>query len=136
MLLALLAFRIGKGVSVHRQQPHSEKISPQQPAVASKQLSEQLEDSPAPVITNPRLGIFAKQDCWLEVKTNGRTIFAGVLKKGNFEHWEANDSIEFSLGNAGGVDVEVNNKLLPALGRRGQVIKNILVTKEGLAVPK
>ena len=70
------------------------------------------------------------------MKIDGQTIFRNVLKKGHFEYWEAKKEIEFSLGNAGGVDVEVNGKLFSPLGRRGQVIKNIKITKEGLAVPK
>ncbi len=101
-------------------------------AVAPKQEAPSVK----PIAGKPELGIRAKQDCWLEVKTDGKLIFRNVLKKGNYEKWEAKEKIEFSVGNAGGVDVEVNGKLLPPLGRRGQVIKNIRVTKQGLTVPE
>ena len=84
----------------------------------------------------PRLGILAKEDCWLEVKLDGKTILNYILKKGRFEEWGAKERIEFSIGNAGGVDVEVNGESLPPLGRRRQVIKNIIITKQGLTVPK
>jgi len=132
LILGISVFKVGKSISVHRQQ-----IKSQQPPPAPRVVSQPQEDGlPASEITIPRLGIRAKQDCWLEVKADGKTIFRSILKRGNFEHWEAKERIEFSLGNAGGVDVEVNGKLLPPLGRRGQVIKNIIITKQGLVVPE
>ena len=87
----------------------------------------------APVI---RLAIRAKEDSWIQVKTDRRTVFQNILKKGRSESWEAKDKIELSLGNAAGVDLEINGKLIPSLGRRGQVIKNILITKEGLSIKR
>jgi len=81
-----------------------------------------------------RLAIRAKEDCWAQLKADGRVIFQNILKKGRSESWEAKDKIELSLGNAGGVDLEINGRLIPSLGRRGQALKNILITKEGLSV--
>ncbi len=123
LLLGIVVFKFGKGcksTAAPTPRPKSEVSTPTATAV----------------ITEPTLGIRAKEDCWLEVKTDDRTVFKNILKKGQFEHWEAKQKIEFSLGNAGGVDVEVNGKLLSPLGRRGQVIKNIMITKESLRVPK
>ncbi len=127
LILAIVAFRLGKGISIYLRQSRLEK---------SAAVSNKLKIPSAPAISKPRLDIRAKEDCWLEVKLDGKTVFRSILKKGHFESWEAKKGIEFSLGNAGGVDVAVNGKLLSPLGRRGQVIKNIRITKEGLAVPK
>lgn len=88
------------------------------------------------VISKVRLGVRAKDDCWMQVKADGKTIFQGSLKKGRFENWEAKEKIELSLGNAGVVELEVNNKLISNLGRRGQALKNILITKDGLSTSK
>ena len=63
-------------------------------------------------------------------------VFQNILKKGRYESWQADQKIEFSLGNAGVVDLEVNGKLVSNLGRRGQVIKNIVITREGLTIPR
>jgi len=134
LVLAMSAFRIGRSISIHRRQSQPEKSPPEPVAAVSKKV--ETPPASASTINNPRLGIRAKQNCWLEIKSDGKTIFKGILKKGDFEYWEAEDKIEFSLGNAGGVDVEINGKLLPPLGRRGQVIRNISVTKQGLTVPK
>ena len=91
------------------------------------------ENEITPVI---RLAIRAKEDSWLQIKTDKRTVFQNILKRGRSESWEAKDKIELSLGNAAGVDLEINGKLIPSLGRRGQVIKNILITKEGLSIKR
>ena len=91
------------------------------------------QDKPVTVI---KLGIRAKEDCWIQLKADGRMIFQNILKKGRYESWQADQRIEFSLGNAGVVDLEVNGKLVSNLGRRGQVIKNIVITREGLTIPR
>jgi cytoskeletal protein RodZ len=78
------------------------------------------------------LGIHAKEDCFIQLKTDGKIVFQGVLKKGRSENWQAKNKIEFSLGNAGVVDLEVNGKRILPLGRRGQAVKNILIDKEGI----
>jgi len=79
-----------------------------------------------------KLSIHAKEDCWVQVKADGKFIGRNVLKKGKTETWQAKEKIEFSLNNAAAVDLEVNNKPIPSLGRRNQAIKNALVNKEGL----
>lgn len=127
LAFAVVAFKLGKVISVYRASHLKEPVAK---AVAPKQGAPSVK----PIAGKPELGIRAKEDCWLEVRTDGKLIFRNVLKKGNYEKWEAKERIEFSVGNAGGVDVEVNGKLLPPLGRRGQVIKNIRVTKQGLTV--
>lgn len=81
-----------------------------------------------------RLGIYAKENSWAEVKIDGKTVLRNVLKKGRYETWQANDKIELSLGNAGGVELEVNTKRIPPLGRRGQAVKQIIITRDGLRV--
>ncbi|MBU0503106.1 MAG: RodZ domain-containing protein [Candidatus Omnitrophota bacterium] len=82
------------------------------------------------------LSVYAKEDCYIDVKLDGKLIFKNILKKDNRESWQAKEKIELSLGNAAGVDLEVNGKLMPPLGRRGQILKNILITKDTLDIPR
>lgn len=82
-----------------------------------------------------KLVIHAQQDCYIQVKSDGQTVFQGILKKGRFESWQAKEKIVFSLGNAGAVSLEVNGRPITNIGRRGQALKNIEITKEGLVVP-
>ncbi|MBU1871692.1 MAG: DUF4115 domain-containing protein, partial [Candidatus Omnitrophica bacterium] len=131
LLLAASAFKFGKNISAYKSMRLKQVV-----LSTPVEIKAQVIPSVKPASSKLKLGIRAKEDCWLEVKSDGKTIFRNVLKKGAFELWEANKEIEFSLGNAAGVDVEVSEKLLPPLGRRGQVIKNIKLTKDGLVVPE
>lgn len=81
-----------------------------------------------------RVGIRARQDCWIKARVDGKVLFADVLRKGRFENWQAKEKIELSLGNAAGIDLELNGKIISPLGRRGQVIRHIVISQEGLKI--
>ena len=103
----------------------------QEAASAKKQTAfSQVELSPL------RLGIRAKDNCWVQVKLDGKTIFQGIIHRGQSESWQAKDKIEASIGNASAIELEVNNKILSPLGRRKEPLKNILITHEGVSIGK
>ncbi len=81
-----------------------------------------------------RLSILTRDDCWVTLKLDGKVVFHGILKKGRTESWQAQERAELSLSNAGVVNLEVNGKLITNLGRRGQALKGIVITKDGLTV--
>jgi len=93
------------------------------------------DSSGAVLPSSIKLIIRAQEDCYIQVKTDGHTVFQGTLKKGRFETWQAKEKIIFSLGNAGAVSLEVNGRPIPSIGRKGQSLKNITITKDGLAIP-
>lgn len=103
---------------------------------AAKSVSKDafVQKNQIPVSTVIRLGIRARDNCFVNLKADGKIVFQGILKKGRFESWQAKDKIELSLGNAGVVDLEVNGKLISNLGKKGQTLRNILINKEGLSV--
>ncbi|MFA5361837.1 MAG: RodZ domain-containing protein [Candidatus Omnitrophota bacterium] len=81
-----------------------------------------------------RLGIRAKEDCWIKLSLDGKVIFQSIIRKGRSENWQAKKEIALSLGNAGGVDLEVNGSLIPSVGRKGQAVKSIVINEDGLKV--
>lgn len=83
-----------------------------------------------------KLGVRTKENCWILVKVDGRVVFQRTLEKGRFENWQAKDKIELSVGNAGVVELEVNGQLFSNLGRKGQALKNIVITKDGLDISR
>ncbi len=83
-----------------------------------------------------RLGLYATEDCWVQVKIDGKTVFQNVMFRGRKENWSAQDKIDLWLGSAGGVEIEVNGSRIPSLGRKGQVLKNVIITRDGLKVGK
>ena len=90
------------------------------------------KDASAPI----RIGIRAHDDCRVQVKIDGKTIFQNVLVNGRLESWQAKEKIELALGSAGSIELEVNGNRIPSLGRKGQVLKNILINRDGLRVSK
>jgi len=112
--------------------PEKGVVSNNEAKVDKQQVSYKVDE----ITPGIRLAIRAKEDSWIQIKADRRTVFQSILKKGRSESWEAKDKIELSLGNAAGVDLEINGKIIPSLGRRGQVIKNILITKEGLSIKR
>jgi len=99
------------------------------PKSVSKNVSGQIQKN---ISSGVKLSMHAKEDCWVQIKVDGRFVGRNVLKKGKTETWQAKEKIEFSLNNAGAVDLEVNNKPVLSLGRRNQAINNALINKEGL----
>ncbi len=100
--------------------------------VVTEEATPKAKEEPAGI----RLVIRAREDCWIQVKTDGKMAFQSVLRKGRAENWSAKEKIALILGNAGGVDLEVNSKPFTALGKKGQVLKNITITKDGLSIKR
>jgi transcriptional regulator with XRE-family HTH domain len=82
------------------------------------------------------LGIFARGKSWISVKIDGKTVFHGVLARGRSETWRVADKAELSLGNAGAVELQINDQRFNNLGRSGQPLKNVLINKEGLKISR
>ena len=84
-----------------------------------------------------RLLVSARQNCLVFVKSDGKVVFHRVLEKGRSNNWKAKERIDLSLGNASAVEIVVNGQRFKDLGRRGQPLKNIVITeKEGLSIPR
>ncbi|MDO8662024.1 MAG: DUF4115 domain-containing protein [Candidatus Omnitrophota bacterium] len=83
------------------------------------------------------LVISAKENCLVFVKVDGRVVLHRVLERGRSDSWKAKERIELSLGNAAAVELIVNGERFANLGRRGQQLKNIIITeKDGLRIPR
>lgn len=143
-IFAIVLFNLGKTVSAKFA---SRKVKAKVKTSGEVKASTAATHKSLPVKTLPpgpqkevsvliRLGIRAKEDCWVNLKVDGKTVFQRILKKGRFESWDAVEKIELSLGNAAAVDLEVNGKTISNLGRRGQPVKNILINKEGINIAR
>ena len=85
-----------------------------------------------PLQNDIRLAVRARENCFISVKVDGRMVFQRVLEKGRSESWKAKDRIDLSVGNAQAIELQVNDKVFSNLGTRGQPLKNIVITKQGL----
>lgn len=74
----------------------------------------------------------AQQECWVEVRADGQTVVSRVLSEGESQTLEARGEIVLSVGNAGGLQLRVNDRPALPLGRSGEVRKNIVITRQNL----
>ncbi|MDD5042078.1 MAG: DUF4115 domain-containing protein [Candidatus Omnitrophica bacterium] len=82
------------------------------------------------------LGVFARDKTWVSAKVDGKTVFHGILARGRSETWQAKSEIELSVGDAGALELQVNDQRFSKLGRRGQPLKNIVINKDGLKISR
>lgn len=60
---------------------------------------------------------------WLFVSdASGRTLFSGEISKGVVQKYTTSTRLELKIGNAGGVDLQVNGKKTPSIGADGAVV--------------
>jgi cytoskeleton protein RodZ len=108
--------------------------------VAKSMPAPEKAAEPKPVAAKPKekivLVMKAKERVWAQVKVDGKVAFQNVLAKGTAESWQAQERIDLSIANAGAVQLELNGKLIEKIGRRGQALKNVVVTRSGLSVKR
>jgi len=74
----------------------------------------------------------ARATAWVKVVADGKTANAGeTLQPGTTRRYTAQNSFKVSVGNAGGVDVQVNDRTLRPLGKEGQV-RTVFITPDNL----
>lgn len=78
------------------------------------------------------LTLSARQSCWVAAQVDGSETLNRVMTEGETETIEAQGEIVLSVGNAGGLTFSVNNRPGVALGRNGEVRRNIVITPGNL----
>ena len=73
--------------------------------------------------------ITAKEDAWVSVMADNKTVLSRVLNAGERQTFRAGKKIVFTTGNAGGVDVSFNGKALGAIGNESE--KRVLTFTPG-----
>ncbi len=64
-------------------------------------------------------------DSWTRLEADGRTVFSGLIRRGESRRFEARDGFRLTLGNAGAVRVTVDGRSLDRLGGAGQVVRDL-----------
>jgi cytoskeleton protein RodZ len=78
------------------------------------------------------LAIQVRQNCWVAVEADGVRVLDRVLAEGEIHTLNAKKEIVLSVGNAGGVAIKLNGRPGVALGREGEVRRNIVITPQSL----
>ena len=67
---------------------------------------------------------------WVRVQPDGAGPTEETLSPGAVREWRSPGRFHVTLGNAGGVELELDGRALPALGARGQVVRDVTVPGE------
>lgn len=78
------------------------------------------------------LALQARQNCWVAVEADGVRVLDRVLAEGESQTLNARSEIVLSVGNAGGIAIQLNGRPGVALGREGEVRRNIVITPQSL----
>jgi cytoskeleton protein RodZ len=79
-------------------------------------------------VTSPyRLVARATETTWLSVRTDDGRLTEETIEPGDVRVWVSNHPFTLTVGNAGGVTLELNGRELPPLGARGTVVRRVVV---------
>ncbi|HEY8481137.1 MAG TPA: RodZ domain-containing protein [Spirillospora sp.] len=107
--------------------------SPSAP-VASPPADSSPSDKGGPVAAAPRtkveVQVEAKRTTWLNAQDEkGRTLFSGMLRKGDVKEWTAKKKIRLVIGVGGSVELTVNGKELGSPGR-GEGVQRLVFDRD------
>ncbi len=68
------------------------------------------------------LDLIAKEETWLSVYSDGKKVFSGTLAPNQTKSVEGRESAKVTMGNAAGLEVHLNGRVLEPLGNHGQVL--------------
>ncbi len=111
--------------------PVAETLAPPpvlQPTVPAPAAIPALPGASGPVLAGvPMVGLVlrAKEDSWIKVSDGGPvSLKIGILKAGETYSVPQVPNLRLQTGNAGGLDVIYNGRLMPPLGAKGEVLRN------------
>jgi len=138
VLVLFILFHLGRFIAKHRASHRAVEVArvTQKKVASFSVAAATLNKFSKTALSEITVTISAKENCLVTLKADGHVLFHRVLERGRSETWQAKNRIDLYLGNAGGVELIVNGQRFPSLGRRGQAIKGITITKEGLNIPR
>ena len=74
------------------------------------------------------VSVVLEEDSWMRIKIDGATEYEGILGKGTQQTWTAQKTLIIRAGNAGAVNLVVNDQPSRKLGSIGEVQEVIITT--------
>ncbi|MBX7147170.1 MAG: DUF4115 domain-containing protein [Alphaproteobacteria bacterium] len=89
----------------------------------------------APAKSNTRIMLRARMESWVQIKNaKGERIWGGVLRPGQTYEVPNEAGLTMSTGNAGGIDIMVDGRLVPSIGSVGVPKQNISLEPDKFGV--
>ena len=106
--------------------PSSSPAAPSASAPAPSSPSATVEAKPG----NHHLIVRAIEPTWLRVQVDEGQVAEELLQTGAVREWNATRRFTLTVGNAGGVEIDLNGKRMPSLGAKGAVIQRLVLPQE------
>ena len=71
------------------------------------------------------MNITAIEESWLSLALDDQPVKQYLLRAGDSRSWNALERFTLTVGNAGGITLSLDGRALPAIGRPGQVVRNL-----------
>jgi len=112
---------VTESIAATEPSPDTETVAPVQnipsPAVHEPAPPEAVVDSEL------RLEITAKEQCWISIERDGIPSTGREMEPGEIQEFNAEKRMLVTIGNAGGIQMKINDKPTKPLGSPGEVIK-------------
>ncbi|MBI5207452.1 MAG: DUF4115 domain-containing protein [Candidatus Firestonebacteria bacterium] len=76
------------------------------------------------------LQITGIETTWVRVKVDNEDVYEVFVKPAETRDWKARQKFELKVGNAGGIKVKLNDKDIPPIGKRGEVLDNVVFSRD------
>lgn len=109
------------------------------PSVAPIVPTEPVVSSTSPASSPDKLQLDMKvlEDTWVILQVDGQPALNQVLRMGETRKLEAENEIRFEVvGNAGGLELTLNGRAIPAIGPSGKVVRGFSLDWETLKTPE
>jgi cytoskeleton protein RodZ len=103
--------------------PATRPTAPAAPAAPGPSVDQALRSVSAPY----RLVARATEPTWIRVRTEDGRTSEETVPAGEVREWVSDRPFVLSIGNAGGLSLELNGRALPPLGPRGVVVPRFVV---------
>jgi cytoskeletal protein RodZ len=111
--------------------PTSDMLLYPTPTVLATTTPTSLPTATPEIVARIAMSLTVNQRAWIRVVADDEVVQEGLLEEGESRFWEAARSIIFRTGNAGGVNLVLNDEDLGPLGDIGQVIERTWVVDQG-----
>jgi cytoskeletal protein RodZ len=89
---------------------------------------------PPPVVRQDslRLEMTTTDSVWVSILVDGKNTLEFLFPPNRKRTFSAKDQFSITIGNAGGASFKLNGKELGTLGKRGAVLRNVLINEAGI----
>jgi len=109
------------------------KAAPPAPSVSPPTVSATPSppaEAPAETPARSRLVAHATEPTWVRVQLSDAQVVEELLPAGATREWLSDQRFVLTVGNAGGLSLELNGRPLPPLGARGEVIRQLVLPQD------